>query len=56
MQLCSFQALRVLTHFPLPDLATEHFYVWEVEHTSNGKIAGKFDFLWAMKSYGTHRA
>jgi len=34
MQLCSFQALRVLTHFPLPDLATKHFYVWEVEHTS----------------------
>jgi hypothetical protein len=32
MQLCSFQALRVPAHFPLPDL--EHFYVWEVEHTS----------------------
>jgi len=32
MQLCIFQALRVLAHFPLPDL--EHFYVWQVEHTN----------------------
>jgi hypothetical protein len=34
MQQCSFQALRVLTHFPLRDLETEHCYVWEVEHKS----------------------
>ena len=35
MQLCSFQALRVLADdFPLPELETEHFYVWEVEHAN----------------------
>jgi len=27
MQLCSFQALRVPAHFPLPDLGTEHFFL-----------------------------
>lgn len=43
MQLCRFQALRVLAHFPLPDLETEKFYVWEVEHKRTyGKVTGKW--------------
>ena len=47
MQLCSFQVLRVLTHFPLPELEIEHCSVWgwSICRQRKGKIGGNFDPL-----------
>jgi hypothetical protein len=54
MQLRSSQVLRVLTHFPLPDLKIEHCYVRgsSIRRQRKRKIGSKFDTLWAMRSYG----